>query len=72
MTANGPVAMCLHNARRDEHLLRPIRLAAGKVWDPLTGRVGSADQTVEEQRVASIPLKRQKGRMRAAAEGRNR
>ena len=41
MTANGPVAMCLHNARRDEHLLRPIRLAAGKVWDPLTGRVGT-------------------------------
>jgi 7,8-dihydro-6-hydroxymethylpterin dimethyltransferase len=38
MTSDGPMAMCLHNARRDEILLRPVPLEAGGWWDPLTGR----------------------------------
>ncbi len=38
MTAEGPMAMCLHNARRDEILLRPLALEEGGWWDPLTGR----------------------------------
>ena len=36
-TADGPVSMCLHNARRDDTILRPIRLppsAGGGLWDP--------------------------------------
>lgn len=40
MTAQGPVSMCAHNAKRDEYILKPIDLKsdAGTVqWDPLTG-----------------------------------
>lgn len=39
-TADGPVSMCLHNAKRDSFILKPIRLRAGsegELWDPLTG-----------------------------------
>lgn len=54
MTADGPVAMCLHNARRDQHLLRPIRLASGEIWNPVA---------------AAVPARRRKGRARLAATG---
>lgn len=39
-TADGPVSMCLHNARRDSFITKPFRLAAGskeRIWDPLVG-----------------------------------
>ncbi len=39
-TSDGPVSMCLHNARRDRFLLKPfpVATAAGEVlWDPLAG-----------------------------------
>lgn len=39
-TDDGPVSMCLHNARRDTFILRPIRIhrAASTVfWDPVSG-----------------------------------
>jgi len=35
-TADGPMSMCLHNAKRDQMLLRPLPAAKGW-WDPLTG-----------------------------------
>lgn len=41
-TADGPVSMCLHNARRDDYILRPQRIegASGpQFWNPLTGRL---------------------------------
>ena len=62
-TADGPVSMCLHNARRDRFLLRPLRVAAadGEVlWDPLTGH--PATKTGRPRRV---PLK---GRARLEAD----
>ena len=40
MTAEGPLSMCLHNARRDSFILRPIRMhrSGGEVfWNPLSG-----------------------------------
>ncbi|MDQ6923473.1 MAG: radical SAM protein [Pseudomonadota bacterium] len=40
MTAEGPLSMCLHNARRDSFILRPIRVhrSGGDVfWNPLSG-----------------------------------
>ncbi len=43
-TVDGPMSMCLHNARRDDFLLRPfpVRTAAGEVtWDPLRGHPAS-------------------------------
>ena len=42
-TADGPVSMCLHNAKRDSFILQPVKLrtAAGEqVWDPLAGDPG--------------------------------
>jgi hypothetical protein len=40
MTANGPISMCAHNARRDEFILKPVAVdtAGGRAfWNPLTG-----------------------------------
>ncbi|MGE8452519.1 MAG: radical SAM protein, partial [Pseudomonadales bacterium] len=40
ITADGPMSMCLHNARRDTFILRPIRIhraASTRYWDPLSG-----------------------------------
>ncbi len=40
MTANGPVSMCAHNAKRDEFILKPLSVVteAGEgIWNPLSG-----------------------------------
>lgn len=41
MTANGPVSMCAHNARRDDYVLKPVSVdaATGRYFQPLTGRI---------------------------------
>ncbi len=41
-TADGPMSMCLHNAKRDDYILRPQRIegsAGPRFWDPLTGQL---------------------------------
>lgn len=46
MTPQGPLSMCEHSAKRDEHLLVPARLTQGErlvYWDPSTGKT-SHDQ----------------------------
>ncbi|MEO8430877.1 MAG: radical SAM protein [Acidobacteriota bacterium] len=40
MTANGPISMCAHNARRDEFILKPIAVTTPDgeaMWNPLSG-----------------------------------
>lgn len=38
MTADGPVSMCEHNARRDDYILKPIALPGRPhAFDPRTG-----------------------------------
>jgi len=40
ITGDGPVSMCLHNAKRDTFILRPIRFhraTSTLFWNPLTG-----------------------------------
>lgn len=40
MTRDGPVSMCLHNAKRDSYILQPIRIptwAGDRYWNPLNG-----------------------------------
>ena len=40
-TPQGPLSMCLHNAKRDTYLLSPIAVGAGervRFWDPVSGR----------------------------------
>jgi hypothetical protein len=69
VTRDGPVSMCLANAKRDDFILQPVKLARpdGKpvFWQPLTGEVQNAEGTVEELDPTSHPLNRLKGRSRA-------
>jgi len=43
MTADGPISMCAHNARRDEFILKDETVTAegggAAVWNPLSGRM---------------------------------
>lgn len=40
MTGEGPISMCMHNAKRDDFILKPVAVPGkeGMVWDPMTGR----------------------------------
>jgi len=71
MTRDGPVSMCLHNAKRDSYILQPIRVytwAGDRYWNPLSG-------TLERQALPLQPevlrpeRKRVKGRQRLTLEG---
>ena len=71
MTRDGPVSMCLHNARRDSFILQPIRIhtwAGDRYWNPLSGAL--------ERRSVPLPpevqppgRKHAKGRLRSTLEG---
>jgi len=63
---DGPVSMCVFNARRDREITQPLKLDRDN-WDPLTGATpcGPAPRPPDPR---SLPLKRLKGRMRAAAD----
>jgi len=65
-TRDGPLSMCLHNARRDEHLLRPIEVKRGekvRFWNPATGAFTDSPPA----RVAVEPTRKTaRGRTRAA------
>ncbi|MEO0821862.1 MAG: radical SAM protein, partial [Pseudomonadota bacterium] len=75
-TEEGPLSMCVHNARRDHHLFTPARLETAegpRWWSAATGRV-SAEPAPEmppalppDMPPAAAELKRLKGRARAAA-----
>jgi 7,8-dihydro-6-hydroxymethylpterin dimethyltransferase len=43
MTPEGPLSMCVHNAKRDAYLLVPAKVSGGqavKFWNPATGALG--------------------------------
>jgi 7,8-dihydro-6-hydroxymethylpterin dimethyltransferase len=69
VTRDGPVSMCLANAKRDDFILQPVKLARadGKpvFWQPLTGEVQNAEGVVEDLDPTTHPLNRLKGRSRA-------
>ncbi len=63
-TTEGPVSMCLHNAKRDDFLLRPIRMTTGegeRFWNPVTDRLESNLRPVA---VPTLTAGRRKGRAR--------
>ncbi|MFJ4290640.1 radical SAM protein [Cupriavidus sp. NPDC089707] len=67
ITADGPMSMCLHNARRDAFILRPIRFyraASPLFWDPLTG-------TETTEAAASIGLACQPRQLKGRARDRS-
>lgn len=43
MTGDGPISMCMHNAKRDDFILKPVAVPGkdGVTWDPMTGRESS-------------------------------
>ena len=59
---DGPVSMCVYNARREGEITAPIA-AGDRQWNPLNGAYG-ADGTITAD---DLPVKRLKGRLRAAA-----
>ncbi|MBR0656820.1 radical SAM protein [Roseomonas arctica] len=63
-TAEGPISMCLHNAKRDSFILQPLRVGAGEAaqwWDPLSG--GLRDKA-EETSAPTLTKKTARGRRR--------
>ena len=68
-TQDGPISMCLHNAKRDDYILRPIAVsgAEGKrLWQPLSGETMPAAEVNEYPIDPKIyPIKLLKGRTRA-------
>ena len=64
---DGPISMCVHNAKRDRYVLAPVPMENGGVWDPLSGRERPAGSVTAEDQVKpeSLPPKRLKGRWRA-------
>jgi hypothetical protein len=68
---DGPISMCLHNAKRDEYVLRPVELkdAAGtQLWNPITGdKTGIAARQEPAPTFHTFPIKFLKGRARAQA-----
>ncbi|CAA9237162.1 MAG: MoaA/NifB/PqqE family protein MJ0619 [uncultured Craurococcus sp.] len=60
-TGDGPVSMCLHNAKRDAFILKPVPLQDGGFWDPLTG---AAREAPGEAAAPVLTRKNARGRRR--------
>lgn len=65
-TANGPISMCLHNAKRDRFIFAPVKVISGnseRFWHPVTGKMHNKKPAVTPVRP---PLKaRVRARRRA-------
>lgn len=74
MTSEGPLSMCMHNAKRDNYILRPIRLyrrEADQFWNPILGTTGREPLEIAIDSLPAPATKRLKGkgrsRMKASA-----
>lgn len=71
MTEQGPMSMCLYNAKRDNYLLQPTRIKTEQgisFWQPLTGAITDKLKTVEEVVTPmKHPIKSLKGKSRQRA-----
>jgi len=64
MTAEGPISMCMHNAKRDSFILQPVRMPApggNAYWQPLTGEHTPERNAPAAVRPAQHTLKKLKG-----------
>jgi len=66
MTAQGPISMCMHNAKRDAFILAPVKLDNGRYWQPLDGSERTRPAKVSALDPNHYGLKRSKGRTRQA------
>ena len=56
-TQDGPVSMCLYNARRDASILRPLRLRKADgdwFWDPVSGLLSKGEPMVTPSEIGSV------------------
>lgn len=69
VTGQGALSMCVHNAKRDTYILKPVpRMIGGKerLWDPLTGQLIDEDLSdLSGRSLKPIAAKQMKGRKRA-------
>jgi molybdenum cofactor biosynthesis enzyme MoaA len=67
MTRDGPLSMCLHNARRDDYILQPVMVRnvdSSGFWQPLTGMINGVKDAPGHVNPDAHPLKHLKGRAR--------
>ena len=51
MTSDGPVSMCLHNAKRDDYILKPFKVEKeAKYWNPMTGQLQTSDDFLKDEK----------------------
>ena len=65
MTSDGPISMCMHNAKRDAFILQPLnfyREGELRNWNPLKGETN--ETTLEIPAAAEYPRKLKRGRTR--------
>lgn len=61
MTPDGPLSMCVHNAKRDDYLLVPARVERGEkvlFFNPVTGRL---EDKIPQQLAVSLNRKNARG-----------
>ncbi|MBL1140784.1 MAG: radical SAM protein [Proteobacteria bacterium] len=67
MTKDGPVSMCLHNAKRDEFILQAIPVKHEekiKFWHPLEAKFYEKKPEILKENPEKYPLKKRKGKSR--------
>jgi len=72
MTAEGPISMCLHNAKRDAFILQPLRTSGAtgeQLWNPLSGKFETAGAALAANTVHHS-RKTAKGRLKRLGESR--
>jgi len=66
VTSDGPISMCLHNAKRDAFILQPVRLRGStgeRLWNPLSGEIEASRACRIGETVKHSP-KTAKGRLK--------
>ena len=70
-TQDGPLSMCLHNAKRDDYILRPLTIEdtdGKRLWQPLAGKTTVAtNRDIQHIDPKIYPIKFLKGRVREHA-----
>ena len=67
MTQDGPISMCMHNARRDSFILQPVGVhtwAGDRYWQPLSGALSAKAGMTSTPTPAQVGPKHAKGRVR--------
>ncbi|GAB1264038.1 radical SAM protein [Aurantivibrio infirmus] len=67
ITRDGPISMCLLNAKRDDYILQPVEVVREEqilYWQPLTGELDKTNKDAVEADPLRHHLKRLKGRSR--------